>query len=292
MAAARVHLTGTAEPLRRIKVDGRCEKRSCARRTRTAADGGFDIKLRVWVRPGRSRRTVRISYTGLRDAPSPATVALRFRAPHPPRRVSSVAHGTTPETEQSSRPATSSQGPDAQTYTLPAPQSNSSGTGTMVMIGDSLAEGIAELMPGALPGWSVRVNSRVGRGLAEGMGILSQTRIPEGSVLAISLFTNDDPWRTAQLQTAVQETLARVGVTGCAVWATIAAPPVDGLSYAKANRLLNRLAASESRLRIVPWAEQTASAPQLLGGDGVHPTPAGYRLRAQMYAQAARSCGL
>lgn len=160
------------------------------------------------------------------------------------------------------------------------------------MIGDSLAEGIAALMPGALPGWSVRVNSRVGRGLAEGMGILAQTRVPDGTALAISLFTNDDPWRTAQLQAAVQETLARVGTTGCAVWATIAAPPVDGLSYAKANRVLNRLAASESRLRIVPWAEQTASAPQLLGGDGVHPTPAGYRLRAQMYAQAAQSCGL
>jgi lysophospholipase L1-like esterase len=50
------------------------------------------------------------------------------------------------------------------------------------------------------------------------------------------------------------------------------------------------MATSEPRLRIVPWAEQVSAQPSLLGGDGVHPTPAGYRVRAQLYASAAKSC--
>jgi hypothetical protein len=47
----------------------------------------------------------------------------------------------------------------------------------------------------------------------------------------------------------------------------------------------------DPRLRVVPWAEQVAANPKLVGSDGVHATPAGYQLRAQLYAQAAQSCG-
>ena len=74
------------------------------------------------------------------------------------------------------------------------------------------------------------------------------------------------------------------------IWATIARPPVNGVSYTAANSLLERIAADDPRLVIVPWAEQAAANPVLLGGDGVHPTPAGYQLRARLYAQAAQRC--
>ena len=160
------------------------------------------------------------------------------------------------------------------------------------MIGDSLAVGVRALLPSLLPGWQVSVDGRVSRPLAEGVSILRGTTIPsDGStVLAISLFTNDDPTHTAQLRAAVEQTLARVGANGCAVWATIARPAVNGVSYDAANSLLRRMAQEDTRLRLVPWAEQTAARPSLLGPDGVHPTPAGYRLRAQLYAQAAESC--
>jgi lysophospholipase L1-like esterase len=65
---------------------------------------------------------------------------------------------------------------------------------------------------------------------------------------------------------------------------------VTGVSYRAANALLARLATDNPRLRLVPWAERVAATPQLVGADGVHPTPAGYQLRAQLYAQAARTC--
>ena len=85
-------------------------------------------------------------------------------------------------------------------------------------------------------------------------------------MLAISLFTNDDPTHTDALEAAVRRTLAAVGPSGCVIWATIARPPVNGVSYRAANALLRRLAASNPRLVIVPWAEQAAANPALLGG--------------------------
>ena len=57
-------------------------------------------------------------------------------------------------------------------------------------------------------------------------------------MLAISLFTNDDPTHTDALEAAVRRTLALVGSRGCVIWATIARPPVNGVSYRAANTLL------------------------------------------------------
>jgi hypothetical protein len=152
---------------------------------------------------------------------------------------------------------------------------------------------VRSLLPAALADWNVQVLARVGRPLAEGMGVVSGVDLPPAgrpAVLAISLFTNDDPTHTSALETAVRRTLALVGSRGCVIWATIARPPVNGVSYRAANALLARLATDNPRLRLVPWAERVAATPQLVGADGVHPTPAGYQLRAQLYAQAARTC--
>jgi hypothetical protein len=227
-------------------------------------------------------------------APKPASATPRRRssARRPP--TTSTPTPATPPAASTATPTapapTQTQAP-APTPTQPAPSTGRS-TGTLALIGDSLAVGVRSLLPGLLPGWSVSVDGRVSRPLAEGMSILSGTSIrSDGStVLALSLFTNDDPTHTSQLRAAVKQTLDRVGPNGCVVWATIARPPVNGVSYDAANSLLGRLARSDSRLRIVPWAEQTAARPSLLGADGVHPTPAGYQLRARLYAQAAQSC--
>jgi lysophospholipase L1-like esterase len=66
---------------------------------------------------------------------------------------------------------------------------------------------------------------------------------------------------------------------------------VGGRSYAGANQALERLAGDlDGRLLVVPWADAVRANPRLLAGDGVHATPAGYRSRAQLYADAARAC--
>lgn len=161
------------------------------------------------------------------------------------------------------------------------------------MVGDSLAVGVRTLLPAALPGWQVEVLGRTSRPLAEGMRVLSSLDLARGAtrpVLAMSLFTNDDPTHTSALQAAVSRTLQVVGSRGCVIWATIVRPPVNGISYQAANALLERLATSDPHVVIVPWAQQVAANPSLVGADGVHPTATGYQLRARLYARAAQSC--
>lgn len=173
------------------------------------------------------------------------------------------------------------------------PRAGSTRRRQFVMIGDSLAAGMESALPAALESWKVTVDGRIGRPLAEGMSILRDTNLPDAgsSVLAISLFTNDTPTNIAGLRAGVLAALNRVGARGCVVWATIVAPPIDGVSYDAANNELRRLAGRLENLRIVRWDSLARRNPQLLEPDETHPTAEGYARLAALYARAARSCG-
>jgi hypothetical protein len=291
--SASVTVTGYAEPLQTVRVDGRCVAMSCTKVIYTGIEGHWTARLRL-VLPRHSRRwTVTADYA---VAPGVTAAAQVTVAIHPvrsqprsrqPATQSSPSAGTTTE----GQPSTSQSTPSAPTP-APAPSRQA---GSLVLVGDSLAVGVRGLLPAALPGWNVEVLGRVGRPLAEGMGVIEGLRLRAENesarpILAISLFTNDDPTHTQALQAAVRRTLELVGARGCAIWATIARPPVNGVSYQAANALLARMSAGDPRLSMVPWAEQVAANASLVGADRVHPTPAGYELRARLYAQAAQAC--
>lgn len=160
----------------------------------------------------------------------------------------------------------------------------------VLVIGDSLAIGMADELRKALPGWSVRTDSQISRPLAEGMQVLG--RQPDTpAIVAFSLFTNDDPRDTSALESAVRTTATRPG--GCAVWSTIAAPPVKGADYSEANQRLRMLATDPDlaeHLQVVDWSAAVARTPSLIAGDGVHATTAGYRKRARLFARAIKAC--
>lgn len=286
--SASVTVTGDAEALQTVRVDGRCPARSCTRITYTGAEGHWTARLRL-VLPSRTRRwTVIADYAVVPAATTGARVSVAIHAVKTqprPRRASpqpQATSGTTTEAQPSgSQPSATSPTPSARDRSL-------------VLVGDSLAVGLRALLPAALPGWKVDVLGRVGRPLAEGMGVIESLRLSTDNesarpILAVSLFTNDDPTHTAALHAAVRRTLELVGEHGCVIWATIARPPVNGVSYQAANALLTNLA-SDGRLVIAPWAQDVAANRGLLGADGVHPTPTGYEERARLYAQAARAC--
>lgn len=289
--SAPVTLSGHADSLQVVRVDGRCAARSCTKFAYTGAKGRWAARLRLVVPRRTHRWTVTADYA---VSPAPATVAkltLAVRAVKTPKR--SRARKTAPAPEPGQGTATTQAQPPASPVTPTTPAPPAGQRGTLVLVGDSLAVGVRTLLPAALPGWKVQVLARVGRPLAEGMNVLAGLDLSQASrpaVLAISLFTNDDPTHTSALQTAVRRTLAIAGAGGCVIWATIARPGVSGVSYGAANALLARLATEDTRLRLVPWAERVAATPQLLAADGVHPTPAGFQLRAQLYAQAAQAC--
>jgi hypothetical protein len=291
--AATIAVRGRADALQTVRVDGRCAARSCTRIIYTGARGEWKARLRLMLPPRTRRWTVSADYavTSVPGSAAKATFAIHATRPAARPRRPAASHKSSP---RPATPTTTTETPPPA-GTAPSPPSSGARTGTLVMVGDSLAVGVRTLLPAALPGWSVQVLARTSRPLAEGMQVLSSLDLAgagQGTppVVALSLFTNDDPTHTSALQAAVRRTQSVVGSRGCVIWATIARPPVNGVSYQAANALLERLAASDPRLVIVPWAQAVAANPSLVGADGVHPTPAGYQLRARLYARAAQSC--
>lgn len=303
--AVSLAMSGRAAAGETIDVRASCPAPACGGVVFSDATGRWTARLEFLLPAGSRRLSVAAAYPTSTPAGRGARVDLGVRAsaterPRPTRRSTTTRAPTTssstPSTAPRDNPAPSP--PTAQpSVPSPAPGTTTeTGSGAphtrVVLIGDSLAVGVQPVLPSLLPSWDVVVDGRVGRPLAEGMKILRDTELPaDGStVLAVSLFTNDDPTHTAELRAAVRTTLERVGPRGCAVWATIARPPLNGVTYDAANTLLRRIAATDSRLRLVHWAETAAAQPSLLGPDGVHPTPSGYDLRARLYARAAESC--
>jgi hypothetical protein len=273
-----------------VQVSTGCDEPRCAAGTQVDPTGHWTV--RVLLKATKSYPRVRVvAQSGAQVAISLARLGL------PEAKRASRRHTRTRATRRAasstSAPATTS--PAATSASAAPPSSSPSSAANlapsrMVLVGDSLAVGIQSPLTNALSGWSLSANGRVSRPLAEGMGIVRgmSERPP---VLAISLFTNDAPGAVDTLRSAVRETITRQAGHGCVVWATIVRPAVGGVTYARANQALAELAAENpSVMKLVPWAQQVAAHPEWLASDGVHATPAGYSARAQMYAEAARSC--
>jgi hypothetical protein len=281
---AVVRLSGRAAAGQQLALRGACGGIDCEGITFADSHGRWRTRLELFT-PG-SGRVVRLTatYADARAGEHPTVVALRLRrvataqAAPQPAPPSQVAPSTGGATAGGAHPF--------------------SGARTMIVIGDSLAVGMAQPLRADLPGWDVPVDGRIGRPLAEGMQILAETALPGGSrgahaILAFSLFTNDGPQDVDALEAAVRESVARLGTHGCAIWATIARPPYGGVSYQAANARLQALAGDPSlagRLLLVPWKREYDRHASWRAGDGVHATPTGYAARAQMYADAARAC--
>jgi hypothetical protein len=160
---------------------------------------------------------------------------------------------------------------------------------SLLLVGDSLAVGMAYVLPADLPGWTVSVDGRGGRIAGLGMDRWRAQSTPY-TVSAFSLFSADDPADPQILESIVRESVERQ-FSRCAIWATIHAPPRNGVTFDAANALLYRLQREyPGRLFVVPWDETMDRRPELDSGDGIHPNPAGFRVRARLYADAARRC--
>jgi hypothetical protein len=259
-AGRPLHVAGRATPGTTVLLDAGCGSPGCQVVARASSGGRWTGTLRP-----------RLAHTTI--AASTATSDPLDRVSI---RVARPAHGQPPPIGEAEPEITSAPRPTH-----------------VVLIGDSLGVGIEAYLPPLLRGYTVAMDDHVGRPMGDGMAILSRTDVrSQPTVLAISLFTNDDPRNVDTLEAAVRRTVDAVGSAGCAVWATIVRPPYGGVSYAAANARLEALAAELSpHLIIVPWAETIHADPGLLGSDGVHPNPDGYRARAALYAEAIQSCG-
>ena len=263
-------------------VSSGCRERGCEGVARTDASGQWQARVRIVGTPSRLTLPISALYADASDTGSEAQIRVRLRAP-------AVTDTRRRRAARTRREARSVPEVTAPATTPSAAPLRGAGKGTLIMIGDSLAQGTESLLGGMLPGWTVRTDARRGRPLAEGLHVLEATTASPKTVLAFSLFTNDAPGNVGALESAVRTSARRAD---CVVWATIVRPPVGGRSYDAANARLEDLARGElrGRLVVVPWDQAVADHPEWLAGDGVHATPEGYRARARMYAQAAQSC--
>lgn len=290
-------IRGTAAQGRAVAVVARCQVGRCATEVMPGDDGRWTTRLAITTSTFQPSVKVTASYADDPAAGDPATIEITLREPNAPERPTTSTATTPRERERErERDAGASAGGADPRPTGPAsstdrPAGGARAPSRLTMIGDSLAEGTEPYLEGFLPGWTVTTDARRGRTLGQGMALLRDASLGAGPhVLAFSLFTNDGPGSVAALDAAVRESARRAGSGGCAIWATIVRPPVGGVSYDAANARLRELGATIEAVRIVDWASWVRRNPEWMTGDGVHATPDGYRNRARLYAEVARSC--
>jgi lysophospholipase L1-like esterase len=159
-------------------------------------------------------------------------------------------------------------------------------TGSVTLLGDSLNVGIEPYLPELLSGWQIENYNEVGRRTEQGIDILRSLGGRVGSVLLVSLGTNDVQSDGGTFRHDVEQVLALAGPNRCVVWSTVW---LDGQ-----NRLFNGIlrdeAARHANLEIADWASLVEDDRSLLAPDRVHGNATGYARKAEQVAEAARDC--
>jgi lysophospholipase L1-like esterase len=163
---------------------------------------------------------------------------------------------------------------------------------TLYVDGDSLSVGTGWYLSSYLRGWTLRGSVAVSRHASEGVSAVVE-RAREGlleHVVAVDLGTNDDPSAVRTFRGYVLDVLRAAGPSRCVIWSTINRPPYNGISYDGYNSVLRSLDARYENLHVFDWAKLARSHPEWFGSDGVHPTSAGYRVRASGLAWLVKHC--
>jgi hypothetical protein len=170
------------------------------------------------------------------------------------------------------------------------PASASAAERSLLVNGDSLAEGTRPYIPPELPGWRVRQSTAVSRHAYEGDDVMRRygSRLPR--VVHVSLGTNDDPGDVDGFRRAIADVMKVAGKGRCVVWANIVRPPYRGVSYHGYNRTLSLQATRRDNLRVLNWVRMVRRHPEWLADDGVHVSAAGYLARAKAVARSVRRC--
>jgi hypothetical protein len=157
--------------------------------------------------------------------------------------------------------------------------------GTMTMIGDSLNLGTEPYLSDRLDGWTIAYDDVVGRTGEQGLFAL-QSMVRVGTVVVVSLGTNDSQTDAAQFRRVVGALLQTVGKHRCVVWSTI----YTGRPNEALNAVLWDAAAQYPNLEVADWAGLVGSRPDLIAPDGIHGTPDGYAERAAQVAKLIERC--
>lgn len=172
---------------------------------------------------------------------------------------------------------------------LTAPSARASGSGGVLVVGDSLEELTSPYLERYLPGVPLTINAVGGYNSYQIYDLFQESYDPSQSVIVFDAGTNDNP----AYPQILAENLGRVAATvgdRCMVVPTIHGFTVNGIDNTGKNRVVAEFAASRLGTQTPDWAGAVATHPELMQADDLHPIAAGADLRARLIAQGVKAC--
>jgi hypothetical protein len=184
----------------------------------------------------------------------------------------------------SSAKSAADRGEVATARTRPTPPTAPPSTDPVLLVGDSLAVGIAPYVDAGLGERPLTVEAAEGRGTGTQVGLLEGYAAASPPIWVVSLGTNDNPEDFADV---APEVLRLAGPDRCVVWFDVWRTDTDE----EVNATLDTLALKHDNLHLVPWHDTSELHAEWFSGYDVHPSSDGYAVRGQMAIDAvATSC--
>jgi hypothetical protein len=172
---------------------------------------------------------------------------------------------------------------------LCAPSAQASGSGGVLVVGDSLEELTSPYLKQYLPGVPLTVNAVGGSNSFQIFDLFQESYDPSQSVIVFDAGTNDNPAYPEILAGNLRKVAAEIG-DRCMVVPTIHGLTVNGIDSAGKNRVVEEFAASRPGTQVPDWATAEEDHPELMQPDGLHPIAAGAELRARLIARGIETC--
>lgn len=184
-----------------------------------------------------------------------------------------AAHHKTPSpspTDSDTAPRPVAEQPSPPTF----PQSTS-----VLVIGDSLAVGIAEQVTTAMPDRQIVVEAAEGRNTATSVALVTGHAAYTPSIWVVSLGTNDN---ADEFKDNAEALMGLAGDDRCVLWYDVYRPEYD----TEINAILGDIQATHSNVQLLAWSESALAHPEWFSVDQIHPSADGYLQRSELASDA------
>jgi F0F1-type ATP synthase membrane subunit c/vacuolar-type H+-ATPase subunit K len=154
-------------------------------------------------------------------------------------------------------------------------------TDPVLLLGDSLAVGIAPYVDAGLGDRTLSVDAAEGRGTATSESLLEPYASTSAPIWIVSLGTNDNP---DDFAVPARSIVRLAGSDRCVVWFNVWRAGTDDMI----NATLAGIVSEHPNVHLIPWHETSAMHPEWFSGTDVHPSSSGYAVRGQMAIDAVR----
>jgi hypothetical protein len=169
------------------------------------------------------------------------------------------------------------------------PNAKASGSGGVLVVGDSLEVLTIPYLQRYLPGVPLTTNAVAGYNSYQIFDLFEESYEPSHSVIVFDAGTNDNPAYPQILAENLNAVAARIG-DRCMVVPTVHGFTVDGVGNEGKNSVVRSFAAARLGTQVPNWAGTVAGHPELMQPDNLHPIPEGADYRARLIAQGIKRC--